>query len=103
MAYFICCLFVWYQEHGRKGRKDKDDREGGTKSRKERGSSARKGKAAHGAPSPPPSITPAEEDKRLALHLIISRPIRECYKVNKLSFWWYMFNHIVTEFLCSKQ
>ena len=67
--------YAWYQEHGRKGRKDKDDREGGTKSRKERGSSARKSKAAHGAPSPPPSITPAEEDKRLALQLIISRAI----------------------------
>ncbi|XP_068693384.1 hydrocephalus-inducing protein homolog [Montipora foliosa] len=51
------------QEHGRKGRKDKDDREGGTRSRRERGSSARKSKAAHGAPSPPPSATPAEEEK----------------------------------------
>ena len=29
----------------------------------------------HGAPSPPPSITPAEEDKRLALQLIIAHAV----------------------------
>ena len=66
---YLIRSFDRFQEHSRKGTrgrdKDKDDREGGTKSRRDRGSSARKARAAHGAPSPPPSVTPAEDEKRL--------------------------------------
>ena len=72
----VLTYFVSLKEHSRKGGlrasrdkdKDKDDRESGARSRRERQTSARKGRQAHGAASPPPSITPAaEDDKGLVL------------------------------------